>query len=76
MRGRTFTPGILSSSRYLVVLAVTGTLVASMTLLLYGIIEIGAIVVATARSGTVSSAGGRALALGFIFLSQQTPRKD
>jgi uncharacterized membrane protein YqhA len=45
---------------------VIGTLVGSVTLLLYGIIEIGTIVVATARAGTVSAEGAKKLAFGFI----------
>ena len=57
---------LLSSSRYVVSIAVVSTLVASLVLLLYGAAEIGAIIVATVRAGRISSSGGRALVLGMI----------
>jgi hypothetical protein len=53
MDGRATIRRIRSSNRYLVILA-------------DGVIETGAILVATARSGTVSSAGAKALAFGFV----------
>jgi uncharacterized membrane protein YqhA len=57
---------VFSSSRYVVIIAVIGTFAGSLTLLFYGAIEIGAIVVETVRAGTVSASGAKALALGLI----------
>jgi uncharacterized membrane protein YqhA len=57
---------VLSSSRYLVVIAVASTLLGSAALLLYGAVQIAAVVVRTARAGSVSSSGAKALALGVI----------
>jgi len=57
---------LLSSSRYLVLIAVAGTFLAAVTLLLYGGISIIQIITDTIQNVQASSKGGKALALGFI----------
>jgi uncharacterized membrane protein YqhA len=57
---------LLSSSRYLVLIAVAGTFLASVTLLLYGGFSIFQIITDTIQHLQTSSKGGKALALGFI----------
>jgi uncharacterized membrane protein YqhA len=57
---------IFSSSRYLVLIAVAGTFLASVTLLLYGGFSIVQIITDTIQHFQASSKGGKALALGFI----------
>ncbi|HEX8237599.1 MAG TPA: YqhA family protein [Abditibacteriaceae bacterium] len=56
----------LSSSRYLVLLAVIGAFVAATTLLIYGVVEAFQMVAQTLMKGTISSKGAKALALAFI----------
>jgi uncharacterized membrane protein YqhA len=58
----------LSSSRFLILLAVVGALIAATTLLVYGVVEAFQLVVETITKGTVSSKGAKALALAFIEL--------
>jgi uncharacterized membrane protein YqhA len=58
----------LSSSRFLILLAVVGALIAATTLLVYGVVEASQLVVETITKGTVSSKGAKALALAFIEL--------
>jgi uncharacterized membrane protein YqhA len=56
---------ILPATRYLISIAVLGSLAAATTLLFYGALEIG-ILVSKAFGEEVSSKGAKALALGFI----------
>jgi uncharacterized membrane protein YqhA len=57
---------ILNASRYLVVAAVLGSLVAAMALFAYGVVETFVVVVDTVAKSEVSSKGAKALALAFI----------
>jgi uncharacterized membrane protein YqhA len=57
---------VLAASRYLVLGAVLGSLVASLALFAYGIAETIAVIVETLARGEVSSKGAKALALSFI----------
>jgi uncharacterized membrane protein YqhA len=57
---------LFSSSRYLVLIAVAGTFLASVTLLLYGGFSIFQIITDTIQHLQTSSKGGKTLALGFI----------
>jgi uncharacterized membrane protein YqhA len=57
---------ILNASRYLVVAAVLGSLVAAMALFAYGVVETFVVVVDTVAKAEVSSKGAKALALAFI----------
>jgi uncharacterized membrane protein YqhA len=57
---------ILNASRYLVVAAVLGSLVAAMALFAYGLAETFVVVVDTIGRAEVSSKGAKALALAFI----------
>jgi uncharacterized membrane protein YqhA len=57
---------LLSSSRYLVLIAVLGSFFASLALLLYGGISIFQLIADTIRQAQVSGKGGKILALGFI----------
>jgi len=57
---------LLGWSRYLIVVAVAGSFVAATTLILYGAVEIGTLVLDTLRSGEVSRSGAKTLALAFI----------
>lgn len=56
----------LSSSRYLILIAVAGTFLAATTLLLYGGISVFQQIIYTVMNGPVSSKGAKALTLGFI----------
>jgi uncharacterized membrane protein YqhA len=58
----------LSSSRYLILLAVIGAFIAATTLLIYGVVEAFQLVSETISSGKVSSKGAKTLALAFIEL--------
>lgn len=57
---------LLASSRYLIIVAVLGSFLASATVLIYGGIEVVELIVQTVRSGDVSSKGAKALTLAFI----------
>ena len=57
---------ILSSSRYLVGLAVIGSFLASVTLIVYGVIDTVLTIVNAVSGGTVSAKVEKALVLGFI----------
>ncbi|NTU53719.1 MAG: YqhA family protein [Chlorobiaceae bacterium] len=57
---------LLSSSRYLVLIAVSGTFFASLTLLVYGGISVFQLITDTLLYAQVTSKGGKILALGFI----------
>ncbi len=52
---------ILGTSRFLVILAVLGTFVASATLQVFGLIRVAAVIVDLVRAGDVSSAASKAL---------------
>jgi uncharacterized membrane protein YqhA len=57
---------VLNSSRYLVVIAVLGSLVAAIALFVYGAVETVSVVLDTAAMAQVSSKGAKVLALAFI----------
>jgi uncharacterized membrane protein YqhA len=57
---------VLVSSRYLVVIAIAGTLLASLALLLYEALVVAGAVVAIVREGAVSPKAAKALAVGLI----------
>ena len=57
---------LLNRTRYLVVIAVAGSLLAAFALLVYGAFEVVAVVIDAAASGTVSAKGAKALALALI----------
>lgn len=57
---------ILNHSRYLVIAAVLGSLVAALALFAYGVIETFVVVAETVAKADVSSKGAKALALAFI----------
>lgn len=57
---------VLNASRYLVVIAVLGSLVAAVALFVYGAAETFSVVVDTAAKAEVSSKGAKVLALAFI----------
>lgn len=57
---------ILNHSRYLVIAAVLGSLVAALALFAYGVIETFVVVAETIAKADVSSKGAKALALAFI----------
>jgi uncharacterized membrane protein YqhA len=57
---------LLSSSRYLILIAILGTFLASLTLLVYGGISIFQLIADTVIHAQVTSKGGKILALGFI----------
>ncbi|WP_041467329.1 YqhA family protein [Chlorobium phaeobacteroides] len=57
---------ILSSSRYLVLIAVIGSFFAATTLLIYGGISVIQQITFTLMNGTVTSKGAKMLSLGFI----------
>lgn len=56
----------LTASRYLVAIAVLGSLIAAAALFVYGIAETVAVVAETVAKAEVSSKGAKALALAFI----------
>jgi len=57
---------ILASSRYIVLVAVIGTFVASLALLVYEAIVVGVAVVGVLREGAVSAHSSKVLAVGVI----------
>ena len=57
---------LFSLSRYLIILAVIGSMVAAIALSLYGVIELGSTIWDTVITGAVSSKGAKALALTLI----------
>jgi uncharacterized membrane protein YqhA len=57
---------LLNASRYLVLAAVLGSLVAALALFVYGVVETVAVVVDVIARAEVSSKGAKALALAFI----------
>src|SRR5262245_23485520 len=57
---------ILASSRYLVLVAVLGIFVASLALLIYEAVVVGAAVVGVIRDGSVSAQVSKSLAVGLI----------
>lgn len=57
---------ILSSSRFVVLVAVLGTLAGALALLAYGAIEVGVVVTDAIGEGAVSSKGAKTLLLGLI----------
>ncbi|MEF9995894.1 MAG: YqhA family protein, partial [Burkholderiaceae bacterium] len=57
---------VLGASRFLVVFAVLGSLVASVVLFVYGAAETVAVVIELLARAEVSSKGAKALALSFI----------
>ena len=57
---------LLSSSRYLVIIAVIGTFIAATTLLIYAGISKVQQIIHTIKYSTVTAKGAKALALGFI----------
>ncbi len=56
----------LGASRYLVILAVLGALLAAITLFVYGALETVQLVLTTISDGTVSRKGAKALVIEFI----------
>lgn len=60
---------VLSASRYIVVVAVVGTLLASVTLLVYGTLVVADVAVDTAREGDVSAKTAKALSIEFLQLA-------
>jgi uncharacterized membrane protein YqhA len=59
---------VLAGSRYLIIIAVVGTLIAATALLIYGFVETVHVVTEAASKGDVSSKGAKSLALSFIEL--------
>lgn len=57
---------MIGASRFLIGLAVIGSLIASATVLIYGFIEAGQLVWTTVEYGEVTRKGAKALALEFI----------
>jgi len=57
---------LLSSTRHLIIIAVAGTFISALALLVYGSISVVQQILATIEYGTVSSKGAKTLALGFI----------
>lgn len=57
---------LLSSSRYLVLIAVIGTFLASLTLLIFGGISVVQLIGDTVMHAQITSKTGKALTLGFI----------
>ncbi|TNF58834.1 MAG: YqhA family protein [Rhodobacteraceae bacterium] len=56
----------LGASRFLIVLAVLGSLLAATTLLIYGLLEAWFLVTQTIETGEISRKGAKALAIEFI----------
>lgn len=56
----------LRTSRFMIFLAVIGALIAALTVLIYGLIEVVQLVVVTIETGSVSRSGAKALALELI----------
>jgi len=57
---------LLSSTRYLILIAVAGTFLSALALLIYGGISVMQQITDTVLNSTVSSKGAKVLALGFI----------
>lgn len=57
---------VLTASRYLILIAVVGSVAAATTLLFYGGLEISQLIADTLRAAEVSSKGAKTLALTFI----------
>jgi uncharacterized membrane protein YqhA len=57
---------IIASSRYIVFVAIIGTLLAAFALFIYEALVIIAFIIETIRSGTISSTAGKTLAVGLI----------
>ena len=57
---------LLSASRFMIVLAVIGAILAAATILIYGFVETLQLIAATVQSGEVSRTGAKALALELI----------
>lgn len=57
---------ILPATRYLVLLAVLALFAATLTLILYGTLSVGSLVLDSILSGAISPKGGKSLVLGFI----------
>ncbi|MEL7164952.1 MAG: YqhA family protein [Pseudomonadota bacterium] len=57
---------LLGSSRFMIILAVVGSLLAAFTLLIYGLLETLQLIWMTIESGEVSRKGAKALSLEFI----------
>lgn len=57
---------LLGSSRFMIILAVVGSLLAAVTLLIYGLLETLQLIWMTIESGEVSRKGAKALSLEFI----------
>jgi len=56
----------LRASRFMILLAVVGALIAAVTILIYGFAEVIILVIATIEEGTVTRSGAKALALELI----------
>lgn len=56
----------LRASRFMILLAVVGALIAALTVLIYGLIEVVQLVVLTIDAGSVSRSGAKALAIELI----------
>ncbi|TCD48675.1 YqhA family protein [Chlorobium sp. N1] len=57
---------LLSSTRFLVILAVAALFAAAVTLLVYGAVSVGSLIVQAILSGSITPKGGKSLVLGFI----------
>ncbi|MEE9905469.1 MAG: YqhA family protein [Chlorobium sp.] len=57
---------LLSSTRYLIIIAVAGTFLSALTLIIYGGISVVQQIADTILDGAVSAKGAKSLALGFI----------
>jgi len=57
---------LLSSTRYLIIVAVAGTFLSALTLIIYGGISVVQQITHTILDGAVSAKGAKSLALGFI----------
>ncbi len=56
----------LSASRFMVILAVTGAFLAATTLMVYGLLQTGQLIIATVQNGEVSRKIAKSLSLEFI----------
>ncbi|MBM3421935.1 MAG: YqhA family protein [Chlorobi bacterium] len=61
-----FVRNLLSSTRYLIIIAVAGTFLSALTLIIYGGISVVQQITHTILDGAVSAKGAKSLALGFI----------
>ncbi|MEM6478286.1 MAG: YqhA family protein [Pseudomonadota bacterium] len=57
---------LLGTSRYMIIIAVLGSIAASFTLLIYGFLEALQLIVNTIQSGEVTRKGAKAMAIEFI----------